>query len=192
MFSLVHNIKDFSRKINKILILLFFYSMALLILTKILPTFFIAILALFLIIGSALYWGLVGGIVSAILATFINIVSFYVTKQATIRSLVTGSIAYFGIGILLGRFVNITRTQRAELQENEGRYRNLFEKANDAIFIVNTKGKIQNINPAACKLLGYSRDELLTKSLTDIILPEDLAKEPIDINRVLNEEFYNC
>lgn len=166
--------------------------MALLILTKILPTFFIAILALFLIIGSALYWGLVGGIVSAILATFINIVSFYVTKQATIRSLVTGSIAYFGIGILLGRFVNITRTQRAELQENEGRYRNLFEKANDAIFIVNTKGKIQNINPAACKLLGYSRDELLTKSLTDIILPEDLAKEPIDINRVLNEEFYNC
>ncbi|EIW00616.1 PAS domain-containing protein [Thermoanaerobacter siderophilus] len=188
MSNFVRNMKDFIGKIDKIFILLVFYSIILLFLVKILPTFFIAILALFLIIGSALYWGLVGGIVSPILATFINIISFYVTKQATIRSLIVGSIAYFAIGILLGRFVNIIRNQRAELQESEGRYRDLFEKANDAIFIVNSKGKIQDLNPAACKLLGYTRDELLIKSLTDIISPEDLAKKPIDINRVLNEE----
>lgn len=189
MLNLVRNMKDLIRKIDKIFILCIFYSITLLFLIKILPTVFIAILAMFLIIGSALYWGLAGGIVSAILTTFINIVSFYATKQATIRSLIVGAIAYFATGILLGKFINLIRSQRAELQESEDRYKNLFEKANDAIFIVNTKGKFQDFNSAACKLLGYTRDELLTKSLTDIISPEDLTKEPIDINRVLNEEF---
>ncbi|AZT89508.1 PAS domain S-box protein [Caldicellulosiruptor changbaiensis] len=150
MLNFVGNMKVFIGKIDKVFILFVFYSITLLFLAKIIPTVFIAILALFLIIGSALYWGLVGGIASAILATFINIVSFYATKQATVYSLIVGSIAYFTIGILLGRFINLFRSQRAELQESESRYRNLFEKANDAIFIIDSKGKIQDCNPAAC------------------------------------------
>lgn len=188
MLNVISKIKVFIRKIDVVFILFIFSLIALLFLAKMLPAVFIATLALFLIIGSALYWGLPGGIVSAILATFINIVSFYATKHAIIHNLIVGSIAYFAIGILLGRFINLIRSQRAKLQESVSRYRNLFEKANDAIFIVDSKGKIQDCNPAACKLLGYTRDELLTKHLTDIITPENLTEKPLNLNRALNGE----
>lgn len=128
MLNVISKIKVFIRKIDVVFILFIFSLIALLFLAKMLPAVFIATLALFLIIGSALYWGSPGGIVSAILATFINIVSFYATKHATIHNLIVGSIAYFAIGILLGRFINLIRSQRARLQESVSRYRNLFEK----------------------------------------------------------------
>ena len=37
----------------------------------------------------------------------------------------------------------------------------LFEKANDAIFLVNERDEILDVNERACTLLGYSREELL-------------------------------
>ncbi len=58
------------------------------------------------------------------------------------------------------------------LQESERRYRKLFERANDAIFLENDEDEIIDANPRACELLGYSREELLKMYVTDIQAPE--------------------
>ncbi len=48
------------------------------------------------------------------------------------------------------------------------RSRAIFEHALDAILVADDSGRYVDANPAACKLLGYSRQELLQRSVTDV------------------------
>ena len=64
------------------------------------------------------------------------------------------------------------RQSEAALRESEQRYRTLFEKANDAIFLENLRDDIIEVNERACTLLGYSRDELLAMKVPDLQAPE--------------------
>jgi len=73
------------------------------------------------------------------------------------------------VGNLLAR-----REQSVELSERyadvQSRFQRLFESTNDAIFVVAPAGdEITECNPAACDLVGYSCDELLTVSPMEII-----------------------
>jgi PAS domain S-box-containing protein len=51
----------------------------------------------------------------------------------------------------------------------------LFEAIDDAVFVHDANGKILDANPAACRRLGYSRDELLQLNTRDIDDPEFAA-----------------
>jgi len=50
---------------------------------------------------------------------------------------------------------------RRELEESEQTFRSLFANANDGIIITSMAGEVLNANPAICRLLGYSHEELL-------------------------------
>ena len=52
--------------------------------------------------------------------------------------------------------------------DNEKWFRCLFEQAADAIFVIDLKGQFIEVNKTACDSLGYSSDELLTRSISDI------------------------
>ncbi len=54
------------------------------------------------------------------------------------------------------------------LTQNEERHRALVEHAADGIFVHDLMGVITDVNPAACASLGYRRDELVGRPLTDI------------------------
>lgn len=47
------------------------------------------------------------------------------------------------------------------IKESELKYRNIFEKSRDVIYITDTEGRILDMNPSATRLFGYSREELL-------------------------------
>lgn len=49
------------------------------------------------------------------------------------------------------------------LQSSEGRYRTIFEQANDPIMVMDHNGKILNLNPAGLKFFGYSAEEIINK-----------------------------
>ena len=63
------------------------------------------------------------------------------------------------------------KTERA-LKEVEIRYRELFENANDVLFITDPAGKFLSLNKAGERIGGYSREEALQMSIFDIVLPE--------------------
>ena len=58
------------------------------------------------------------------------------------------------------------------LRASEERFRELFENANDVIFLHDLKGKILAINRAAEFLTGYSRTEVLRQSFDRLVAPE--------------------
>ena len=58
------------------------------------------------------------------------------------------------------------------LQESEDRHGTYVEAAPDGIFVVNSEGRYVDVNAAACKMTGYSRDELLAMSISELQAPD--------------------
>jgi len=54
------------------------------------------------------------------------------------------------------------------LQDSEKRFRALFDRAGDAIFLADMDGKLVDVNETACRSLGYTREELLNMSVADV------------------------
>jgi two-component system sensor histidine kinase AtoS len=80
-----------------------------------------------------------------------------------------------------------------KVEENEKRYRALFERAGDAIFIIDSEGKkkfqIVAANPAAATMHGYTVDELLGLKITDLDAPESSGQAPLFAQRILRGEW---
>ena len=70
------------------------------------------------------------------------------------------------------------------LQESEARYRLLVEQAPDGIFVADSKGCFLDANESGARMLGYSRDEILTRCIADIVVPEEIVRIPAVIDRL--------
>jgi PAS domain S-box-containing protein len=71
------------------------------------------------------------------------------------------------------------KRKRAEeaLRDSEARYRMLFEASADGILIADIETKIfKYANPALCRMLGYTEEELRTLGLADIHPKQDLQR----------------
>jgi PAS domain S-box-containing protein len=87
---------------------------------------------------------------------------------------------------LLGYFRNVTRatTMEKALRDSENRYRTLVQQASEAIFIADDKGHYIDANARACTMVGYTREEILGLTMTDLIPPEDTTANPIDFQTI--------
>jgi PAS domain S-box-containing protein len=72
---------------------------------------------------------------------------------------------------------DITEERRARdaVSQSESRYRNLFETATDAIFTLDKRAVFTSANLATCQITGYSREELLGRSVLGLLEEEELA-----------------
>ncbi len=77
----------------------------------------------------------------------------------------------------VGRDVTEHKLAEEALRESEKRYRELFSSITDAVFVHELTGpetgtgNFIEVNPRACQMLGYTRDELLWLSPGDLIAP---------------------
>ena len=81
--------------------------------------------------------------------------------------------------------VEISERKQAEvtLRRNEERFRALFERSNDAVFIMNLDGIHLTANQQAADMFGYTIDELIGMSFEDVVVPGQLeeAREKLDL-----------
>ena len=77
---------------------------------------------------------------------------------------------------------DITERKRAEqtLRASEERFRATFEEAAVGMALADLQGRMLRVNRRFCDVLGYTREELLQKTVLDITHPEDLDKNLID------------
>ncbi|MBW4650477.1 MAG: PAS domain S-box protein [Kastovskya adunca ATA6-11-RM4] len=80
-----------------------------------------------------------------------------------------------------GLLLDITEEKQAQeaLYESEERFRATFEQAGVAIAQVSTTGEFLRVNQKLCELTGYTREELLKKTVQDIAHPDEQATDCI-------------
>lgn len=66
------------------------------------------------------------------------------------------------------------KTKERALIEKEVQYRSVFESSQDAFMIFDSKGILQETNPASCRMHGYSYEEMIGMTGKDFVHPEDL------------------
>jgi PAS domain S-box-containing protein len=64
------------------------------------------------------------------------------------------------------------RAAEGKALASAGLARALLEHAPDAVFVTDPNGRYIDVNAAACRLLGYTREEFLGMSIPDVIPPE--------------------
>lgn len=85
--------------------------------------------------------------------------------------------------------IDITARKKAEeaLRLSETHYRTLFNHASDAIFIHDLTGRFLEVNNAALERLGYTRSELLEKTIFDIDDPEYARLVPERLDEIVKK-----
>jgi diguanylate cyclase (GGDEF)-like protein/PAS domain S-box-containing protein len=81
--------------------------------------------------------------------------------------------------ISAGEDITDRRKVEAEVLAGRDRLSAIFEASQDAVWLVRQDGKLIDVNPAACEMLGYSREEMLSSSVLDfdVLHDENIVRE---------------
>jgi len=95
-----------------------------------------------------------------------------------------------GITLGIAQVEDITARKAAEaaLAASEALFRSAFEDAAVGMALATSQGVLTDVNPAFCRMLGYSRDELLAMGFADFTHPDDLAREMVEVERLRSGE----
>src|SRR5258708_37228401 len=90
------------------------------------------------------------------------------------------------VGAVVCNYRDISRRKQGQerLRQSEERYRVLVEQAAVGIFVTDLQGHFVEVNEAGCKLSGYSREELLTRHIQDLVPEEGHADLPAALERL--------
>ncbi|MBK7225350.1 MAG: PAS domain S-box protein [Saprospiraceae bacterium] len=82
----------------------------------------------------------------------------------------------------LWKYENVTEKLKNQLQiaESDERNKLIMNSAIDAIIIIDKLGKIISWNPSAERIFGWTHDEVVTHSLSEIIIPDYMRKSHND------------
>ena len=88
-----------------------------------------------------------------------------------------------------GVAMDVTERERARETENqnEKRFRDLFESSPDAIFVEDLNGIVLDVNPAACRLHHTTREFLIGKNALDLVPPDAREEVARDFPKLLSE-----
>lgn len=87
-------------------------------------------------------------------------------------------IPFEGENCLISLVRDVTERKLTEeaLKRSESRFRTFVENAADMFFLISPEGRIEDVNQRSCEVLGYSREELVELSVTDIDAELNLEK----------------
>ncbi|MFZ3170306.1 MAG: PAS domain S-box protein [Candidatus Methanoperedens sp.] len=72
----------------------------------------------------------------------------------------------------IARDITEKRKLEQELKESETKYRDLFENAQDAMYVIDTKGNFLKMNQIGLQTLGYTREEVIGSNISKFITSE--------------------
>ena len=91
---------------------------------------------------------------------------------------------------ILGQVRDLTERTKSKmaLHESEERFHTIFEDAGVGMVLTLQDGHFAQVNPEFCRFLGYTREELLTKTVEDVTFPEDRPESMRRIREAMGGE----
>ena len=89
---------------------------------------------------------------------------------------VADATGWFTHWVAVERDVTERKRAQAALQASEGRYRTLFAYAPDGILIADPQSRYLDGNASICRMLGYTREELIGLNAADIVVASETAQ----------------
>ena len=74
------------------------------------------------------------------------------------------------------------------LRQSEARFRLTFEQAAVGMALIDPGGRWLRLNEKLCAIIGYSREELLSRTIDNVIYPDDLPSHSQEMDRLLSGE----
>lgn len=74
------------------------------------------------------------------------------------------------------------------LAVSERHLREFVAHAPDGIFVADADGRYTDVNAAACEMLGYRRDELVGRTIAELVRPEDVPRLAATRDRLLESD----
>lgn len=99
-----------------------------------------------------------------------------------IRDSQTGTPMNLGV---ITRNISSRKQTEIALKTSEQRFRSIFEQAAVGIALLDISGCFQRVNERACNILGYSQEELLTRTYHDLIATDQLADNDQQVSELL-------
>jgi PAS domain S-box-containing protein len=96
---------------------------------------------------------------------------YFDTVKAPIYNSQGGLLGLVGVS----RDVTERRLKDEAIRESEERFRGAFENAAVGASMVDLKGRFIKVNRKLCEMLGYSEEELLSKTFSDVTHPDDIS-----------------
>jgi len=95
--------------------------------------------------------------------------------------------------LLVGRDISERKKFIQQLKRSELKYRQLFNAANDAIYVTkispdSIQDRIIEVNDFACQRYGYTKEEFAQLSIFDLIAPENKAKAKENRRKILEQK----
>jgi PAS domain S-box-containing protein len=78
-----------------------------------------------------------------------------------------------GFGSQLGQFIELKQAETLA-RESEALKTLIFDTALDAVISIDGKGHVVEFNPAAERIFGYTREDVLGREMAELIIPEGL------------------
>jgi PAS domain S-box-containing protein len=81
---------------------------------------------------------------------------------------------------------DITKSKRTEeaLRESEDRFRRIFEDGPLGMAIVSRDYRFVTVNRMFCEMLGYTAEELLTRTFADITHPDHVNQDMTEVKKL--------
>ncbi len=86
---------------------------------------------------------------------------------------ITGSGGAITVRISISDITDIRQVEEA-LRKREGHLKSYLDNSPDGVFITDETGRYLEVNPAACRITGYEKEELLAMHIPDLLPPESL------------------
>ena len=109
-----------------------------------------------------------------------------IRKDGGIRNIILTIDIIPGTRRSIASLIDITARKQAEdaLRQSEERYRTILESIEDAYYEVDLKGNLTFFNDSLCRIVGYSRPELLGMNYRQYTNPEDSNRIFLAFNTV--------